>query len=80
MAENAWKTVGSLRKSNKGGLYIKINEGVTLSKDDVLQLQDPRKKLQASIDAGRLTEEKGAEMIAKVPEYVKYDVVLPPKK
>lgn len=77
---DTWKNVGSLRKSKAGGLYIKINEGVTLAKDDVLQLQDPRKKLQASIDAGRLTEEKGAEMIAKVPDFVKYDVVLAPKR
>lgn len=77
---DTWKNVGSLRKSKSGGLYIKINEGVTLAKDDVLQLQDPRKKLQASAEAGRMSQEEATERINKIPDYVRYDVTLPPPK
>lgn len=77
---NQWKTVGSVRKNEKGNFYLKVTEGITLSKDDVLQLQDPRKKLKESVAAGRLTEERAEELANKIPEYVKYDVVLPPKK
>lgn len=75
-----WLNVGSLRKSQKGEFYIKINENVSLNKGDVIQVQDPRKKLKDSVTAGRLSEEKAAEYAAKIPEYVRYDLVLPPPK
>ncbi len=77
---NEWKNVGSVRKNEKGNFYLKVTSGITLSEGDVLQLQDPRKKLKESVAAGRLTEERAEELAGKIPEYVKYDVVLPPKK
>lgn len=76
MATSKWTKVGSLRKSKAGNLYIKIDADVNLKKDGTLNLQDPRKKIEASVDAGRLTEEKGSEMLAKVPEYIRYDLFL----
>lgn len=69
-----WTKVGSLRKSKAGGLYIKVDANVTLKKDSALQLQDPRKKITESIEAGRLTQEKGTEMLEKVPDYIRYDL------
>lgn len=74
-----WLKIGSLRKNQKGNFYIKVSADVNLSKDDVIQVQDPRKKLKESVDAGRLSEEKAAEIAAKIPEYIKYELVLPPK-
>lgn len=71
-----WTKVGSLRKSKSGGLYIKVDANVTLKKDSALNLQDPRKKLQSSVDAGRLTETQAEEILAKIPEYIKYEVFL----
>ena len=75
---NNWLKVGTLRKSKTGSLYVKVDEGVTLTKGDVLQLQDPRKKLQASVEAGRLSQEAAAEKAAKIPDYIRYEVVKPP--
>ncbi len=75
----SWKRIGSLSKSKSGSLYIKVTEEVTLEKDSALMLQDPRKKLEASVAAGRLSEEKAAEIAAKIPEFVKYEVYVAPK-
>ena len=78
--KSAWKTVGSLRKGEKGNLYIKITEGVTLNTGDSIQLQDPRKRNQTLADKGFITQEEAESRNAKIPEYVKYDVVMGPPK
>jgi len=72
----AWKNVGSLRKSQKGGLYIKLTADLNLKTGSTLQLQDPRKSLDSAVAAGRMSEEKAEEIKAKIPEYVKYDIAL----
>lgn len=72
----AWNKIGSLRKSKEGKLYIKVDGNVSLEKDMVLSLQDPRKSLEASVAAGRLDAEKAETMKAKIPEYIRYDVFL----
>jgi len=72
----AWKTIGSLRKSKKGGLYIKVTAPVTLTAEDNLQLVDPRKSLDNAVASGRMSAEKAEEIKAKIPDYVKYDVAL----
>lgn len=63
-----WKRVGSVNKGNKGK-YIKISDDITLKKGQTLQLFNPR-------ESKHLTEEQ----IARIPEYVVADVMLPPEK
>jgi hypothetical protein len=72
----AWNKIGSVRKSKSGGLYIKVDKAVTLKEGQSLQLQDPRKSIQASIENGKLSQEKGEEMLAKLPDYIRQDVFL----
>jgi hypothetical protein len=85
MAEK-WKQLGSVRvgktkpDGSPGGFYIKVTEAVTLTPDDVIHLQDPRKKLTESVAAGRLSEEMAETYREKIPSWVKYDLVLAPKK
>lgn len=69
-----WTKVGTLRKSKKGGFYIKLDADVTLKKDEVLNVQDPRKKLDESVEAGRLTEAKAEEIRAKIPDYIRQEI------
>ncbi len=71
-----WSKIGSVRKSKKGSLYIKFDTDVTLKKDSVLQLQNPRESVEASVKAGRITEEKGQELLTKIPEFIRQDVFL----
>jgi hypothetical protein len=82
MAKNnsAWKKIGSLRKSEKGGLYLKLDEDITLNAGDNVLLQDPRKSLDMAVEAGRMNLEKAEEIKGKLPVWLKYDLVLPPKK
>lgn len=83
---NEWKNVGTIRKGKKrddgkeGNLYIKINEDIILKKDDVLQIQDPRKKLDALVASGKITSDVALERKGKIPEYIRHEVVLPPRK
>lgn len=75
----SWAKVGTLRKSKlNGGFYIKVDNDVTLTKDSTLSVQDPRKKLQESVAAGRLSAEKAEEMAAKIPEYIRYEIYVTP--
>lgn len=82
----AWQKIGTIRKGKAkpdgtpGNLYISIASDVTLTKGDNVRIEDPRESIKASIAAGRLTEERGQEMLAKVPDYIRYELVLPPKK
>ncbi len=71
-----WNKVGSLRKSQKGGLYIKLDADVTLTKGTSLSLQDPRKSIQGLADQGKITSDQASERLSKLPEYIKYDVFL----
>jgi hypothetical protein len=81
MAEKSkWLTCGSLRKGQDGSLYITVTSDVTLTKGMSLQLQDPRKTVAKLAEKGFMTAEVAEERIAKIPEYVKYDVVLPPPR
>lgn len=71
-----WTKVGTLKKSKAGNLYISVADTVTLKKDANIMLKDPRKELEKSKAAGRLEAGKADEMIAKIPEFVKYDLFL----
>ena len=63
-----WLKVGSiLRKKDGKGVYFKVANGVTLTKDSILTMQDPRERKG-------ITEEQ----LAKIPDFVRFDVFLPP--
>lgn len=71
-----WTKVGSLRKSKAGGLYIKVDADVSLKKDSALNLQDPRKSIQRGVESGKMTQDEADTKIAKVPDYIRFDVFL----
>lgn len=76
----SWLKLGTLRKGKEGKLYLKFDEDVTLKKGDVVQLQDPRKSVGRLQEKGFLDEAKAAERLAKIPDYIRYEMNLPPKK
>jgi len=75
---NEWKKLGTLRKSQKGSLYIKLDSDVTLKKGQSITLKDPKKSLDAAVEAGRMSAEKAEEIKAKIPDYIKYELLLGP--
>lgn len=79
MSNTAWKKLGSLRKSDKGSLYIKIDEEITLTKGLNLQLFDPRKSLDKAVANGKMSQEQAEERKAKIKEYIRYEIFLGPE-
>jgi len=72
-----WNKVGSLWKNSDGKLNIKLETDV---KKGYLTLQDPRKNLDSSVAAGRLSEEKAESIRAKLPENLKYELFVVDKE
>lgn len=80
MAESKWKKIGSIRKGEKGDLYIKIDDTVSLLKGSTVQIQDPRKRIATAKENGKLSEEVADEMLSKIPDFIRYEIILPPPK
>lgn len=73
-----WTKLGTLRKSQKGSLYIKLDADVNLKKGQAITLKDPRKSLDAAVEAGRMAADKAEGIKAKIPDYIKYELLLGP--
>ena len=84
MANQTWTKLGTLRKAKDSSKdnYIVIDKGVNLNLTEnmILSVQDPRKKLDKSVAAGRLTQEKADEIKAKIPDYIIREIYLAPSK
>ena len=62
-----WKKIGTIMKNKKGtGNYLKVTEGVTLTKDQILQVMNPRKRPGTT------------ENNEKIPDYVVAELLVPP--
>jgi hypothetical protein len=64
-----WLRVGQVRLSKKGKEQIYVSEDVSLKKGTYLHLSDPRTR-------PGITEEQ----LSKIPEYVIFDIVVPPNE
>lgn len=71
-----WKNVGTLRKSKKGGLYLKITEAIESGAS--ITLRKPQDSIEALLTRGFITEEQAEERLAKIPEYIKYELLVAP--
>lgn len=71
-----WTKVGTIRKSQKKSLYLKLDEDLNLQKGAILQLQDPRASLDRMVQSGKLSEDKAKERLAKIPDYIRQEVYL----
>lgn len=78
---NKWLEVGTVLRSKDGdGSYVKIKENVTLSKGQILQLQNPRDKYTRLAKSGHITADEAQTRIESIPDYVMFDIVAPPAK
>ena len=80
MAKKKWLNIGSVRKSEKGGFYLKVDEDVTLKAGMSLQLEKPADAIDRLCDLGYIESDVAEERKAKVPDYIKFDVKLPPAR
>lgn len=71
-----WKNVGTLRKSKKGGLYLKITTDIPAGAN--VTLRSPQSNIEGLLEKGFITEAEADERLAKVPEYIKYELLVGP--
>ena len=74
-----WKQVGSIRMSQKGSLYIKIEDASTIADGDALQIEKPEDKLRRLHELGYITDEQLEDRISKLPDWLKYEISQAPK-
>lgn len=78
--KSAWSPVGEILSSKAGKLYVKFKEDFSAPANSTLMIKDPRVSLEEAVAAGLLNEEKAQEMAAKIPEFVRYQLIKPPEK
>lgn len=69
-----WTKVGTYRATKAGGRTIKLDADFNGKAGMYLNVQDPRKKLEESVNSGRLTEAKAEELLSKIPDYILEEV------
>ena len=71
--------IGTINKSKNGNLYINANKDFTVKKGDRLVLKSKKQEILDSVEAGRITEERGEELLTKL-EFIKYTIHQPPRE
>jgi len=89
--KKGWPRIGSLRKSEDGTSYIKLEANVEILVDGVkiplndkktVRLECPRKNVESMRDRGYITEQQAGERLEKLAEmtWLRYDLIAPPPK
>ena len=78
-----WQKVGAvLRKKTGEGFYMKVEQDIPAG--TTLQLQNPTERVERLVkylvEKGEITQDEADAKIAAVPDFVKYDLILPPPK
>lgn len=74
-----WQNVGSMRKGKEGdSYYIKVDQDIKAG--SVVRCERPAERIQRLADLGKITQDEANEKIQKVPDFVKFDLILPPPK
>lgn len=73
-----WTKIGAILKSknNNNGFYIKIDQDVSLKKGDYVTVKNPRETVEELLSKGVLTEEQAQERLQKIPDWVKYELIV----
>lgn len=74
-----FKRVGQMLKSKGGKYYLKFenqeNEPITIESGDALMLQKPDEQIDRLVELGKITSDEGEAKKAKVPGFVKFNVI-----
>ncbi len=71
--------IGTINKSKNGNLYINIDKDLSVKKGDRLILRSKKKEIEASVEAGKISEERGEELQEKL-HFIKYTIHQPPRE
>lgn len=76
--KTAWPKVGQMLLSQKGSYYVKFDQDVTIKAGETLMLRKPADEIASLVANGHLDQEKADERLAKIPDFVKFNVIKPP--
>ena len=71
--------IGQILKSKNGKLYIEIKKDFSVKEGDRLILKSKSKEIEESVAAGKITEERGEELLEKL-HFIKYTIHQPPRE
>ena len=71
--------IGTINKSKQGNLYINVDKDFTVRKGQRLILKNKKEEILNSVEAGKISEERGQELIEKL-HFIKYSIHLPPSE
>jgi hypothetical protein len=76
---NKWiNDIGTINKAKSGNLYINIDKDFEVKKGDRLVLKSKKEEILASVESGKISEERGEELIEKL-HFIKYTIHQPPR-
>ena len=75
-----WKEIGSIRMSQKGKLYIKLDDVEGLENGIALQINKPEDKIRRLHELGYIKDEDLEKRLEQIPEWLKYEITMPPKQ
>lgn len=83
MAKTTRKVIGSVCKGRENKPpYIKIRDGISLKKDQIVRLESKKvqlESLEGAVSAGKISPDLGEkikERIENIPEFVLFELVL----
>lgn len=80
MSSKKWTEIGSIRMSQKGKLYIKLDSVEGLEDGVALQIEKPEDKIKRLHELGYIKDEDLEKRLEQIPSWLKYQIVLPPKQ
>ena len=59
-----------LESKDGKGKYIKVNQDISIPKGSVIFVNTPQENIERLVNAGVISEQEGADRLAKVPSFV----------
>lgn len=86
-----WPKIGTIRRSKEGSNYIKLEDNVKILVDGqevqlngqrIVQLQDPRSKVESLKENGHIDEAEADRRLEKLAsmDWLRYELVIPPPR
>ena len=76
-----WLQFGNIRAGKEEGtFYIKITEDINLKAGENISVRTPEEGIKGLLEKGFIDETQAEERIAKVPEYIRYELLAKPLK
>ncbi|CAB4200384.1 hypothetical protein UFOVP1351_39 [uncultured Caudovirales phage] len=80
MNAKKWAKVGAVlsKKDNPKDFYMKVEQDIPAG--SIIRMERPKDRIERLVELGHLDREKADERLNKIPDFVKFELILPPPK